>query len=122
MIPFCIGLAAFLALNVVDAITTLKILDAGGHESNPVLAKIIEHTGEAWPWIKMAISVAVAALLFYVGPGPGTWLALAGLLAAWVYVIRHNLGVIDKQNARALKDRSKRMALYAQQQQEETRF
>lgn len=118
MIPFVIALVAFLALNVADAITTLRILDAGGHEDNPVLAKIIDRTGEAWPWIKMAIAVAVAALLLYVGPGLGTWLALAVLLAAWVWVVRHNLDVIEKQKARKnASGRSLRMAAYAKQHQ-----
>jgi hypothetical protein len=122
MILFLVALAVFVALNVADAITTMRVLANGGHESNPALARIMDATGKAWPWIKMALALGAAAIFYHVGPRLETWIALAGLIAAWVYVIRHNLGVLARQRARLAEGKSERMARYAKDAQGEWFF
>ena len=57
------SLVLILALNVLDVLFTLTILNAGGSEINPVVGSAIELWGDRfWIW-KFALSSACAVLL-----------------------------------------------------------
>jgi hypothetical protein len=81
-------LVIFVALQVADVLTTLKALDKGNREANPVLANIFKYVS---PWKALLLFKAVSIWL--------VWYAdmyiLTGLLCAfYVWVIDNNLRVI----------------------------
>jgi hypothetical protein len=57
-------LAAFVALQILDVVTTLRFLDSGrGVEANPVMALAMLHLG-AWWWIaKLAAALLTLPIL-----------------------------------------------------------
>lgn len=95
MTPFyAAAIAVFVALGILDLILTRKILDAGGHESNPLMAWIMGHGPAHWELAKMAITVAaVVVILRQFGETPLGWFLVCLLVLAWGYVIGNNHAV-----------------------------
>jgi hypothetical protein len=98
MMLFAAGLVAFFALNVADMILTQRVLDRGGKESNPALAKIMRWTGGRWRLIKMLIATGVVVALWMIGASMWAYIALMALNAAWVYVVWHNARVLSRMD------------------------
>lgn len=94
MMLFAAGLVAFFVLNAIDMILTDRILDRGGKEGNPALAKIMAWAGGRWRLIKMGLATAATVVLWWVGFVFWAKVSLAILLAAWVYVVWHNARVL----------------------------
>ena len=65
-VPFVALFAALVLLNVADAVLTVRVLDGGGRELNPIMAKVMGWIGVV-PALVVVKVVALAA--FYVGLG-----------------------------------------------------
>lgn len=65
-VPFVALFAALVLLNIADAVLTVRVLDQGGRELNPAMAKVMEWIGVV-PALVVVKVVALAA--FYVGLG-----------------------------------------------------
>jgi uncharacterized protein DUF5658 len=87
------------ALQLADGWTTVKVLQLGGVEENPVMSDLIDHFGVSATMI--AVKLAVIGLLAW-----GTFHAHAfdnlqwvlGLVAAlYVVIVRNNLQVLKRQ-------------------------
>lgn len=94
---FAIGLMVFFLLNVADFLLTDAVLERGGHESNPFLAYIMGTAGPRWRLVKMGGAILAIVILYAIGPGFWSRLALAWLNAAWLYVVWHNATVLRRQ-------------------------
>lgn len=82
-----------IVLNILDIHTTIKILDNGGKELNPVMAWLIDKLG-----IEPALVASKALFLAPVGyylPSLPVWL-MAALIAVYVYVVSNNFIVLKK--------------------------
>lgn len=79
------SLAILALLNALDAILTLRILDRGGRELNPLLAPLMARVG-ALP--VLVVSKVVLILVIYpIGYDPLTWGLCVGYagLCVWNY-------------------------------------
>jgi hypothetical protein len=87
---------AFCLLNLADAALTARILAAGGSEANGFMAAAMRRLG-VWP--AMLITKTVAALVAWViiVPHPHGAPVLSGLVALYVWVVWHNVGVLRRQ-------------------------
>ena len=81
------------ALNVVDAYLTLRVLKQGGRELNPVMAWAMKQIGVTEALIGFKL-VMLGALLMVLPQVPD-W-ALWGLLAIYTLVIGHNARQLRK--------------------------
>lgn len=80
------AIAAFALVQLADVLTTLRFLDRGVGEANPVIRFFMQHGGElgwiviklciaaliawglysfAWPWVLWVISIAYGGLIFW---------------------------------------------------------
>lgn len=79
-----------LFLNALDVLTTVRILQAGGVEKNPIVAFIMRRTGNWWIVIKAAVAVAVVAYLVAF-----QFALIAALVALlYLYVLANNIRVM----------------------------
>lgn len=80
----------FVALNVLDAVSTVKVLNLGGRELNPLMRWLMGQIGNA-----QALVLLKALALFPIyeyGPWP---VEMQGLLIAfYVFVVANNLKVL----------------------------
>ncbi len=59
-------LLVLLALNIVDAVLTIFILDCGGREANPFMRVLIDQCGnEFWIWKFLIVAVALLFLCLH---------------------------------------------------------
>mgnify|MGYP003649010550 CR=1 FL=1 len=86
----------FMITQLADIWTTIKCLEAGATEGNPVVAWIMRKLGKLWPLVKLALSVGGAYLLWSDGVIWGVWLLCAVV------------GAVAVSNYRILKDRQRR--------------
>jgi len=78
-----LAIIAYCIATILDVATTMKVLEQGGRELNPVIRWIMKHTGDQW-WIgKLGINAIALVLLMYVGAAWAIWLGagLTGLVA-----------------------------------------
>ena len=76
-----IALAALLtiilaALQVADVWTTDKVLAKGGREVNPVVAWVMDKTGDKWGYVKVAwiyLALVVLWVMYGLGHMPLSW-------------------------------------------------
>ena len=74
-------------LQVCDVLSTIRVLEAGGYERNPVVAKLMDWFGRFW-WVpKILLAAAAAALIWWAGAVPLLWL----LNAVYAAVVINNL-------------------------------
>lgn len=78
-----------LVLQVLDGLTTMRALRAGGRERNPVVAWLIDKLGFVGLWAAKA-AVAAVAYAAYVIDAPYTDLCLAALAALYLIVVYKN--------------------------------
>lgn len=90
MLAYLIGLALLGGLQLLDVWTTNRVIAGGGRESNPVLIWVMLRLGRRWWIFKLGVAAAFIAILYLVGPQPLSWAVLAVLLAAYLWVVRHN--------------------------------
>jgi hypothetical protein len=83
-------LAAFSALQIADVITTMRVLDNGGWEANPLGVLAMALLGTYWPIPKLVLMAVCVAWMIrwkprYVAP----FVALMGIVVAnnalWAY-------------------------------------
>lgn len=65
-----LAIAAFAAAQIADVMTTSAAIRSGrGREANPVIRWVMQHTGRAWPIVKLAITTGSAVvILLYAEP------------------------------------------------------
>lgn len=73
--------AAFALAQLADVLTTNKILSQGGRELNPVVAKLMDTFGGAWPYAKAGGATLAAYVVFSAGYPWGV-AVIAGLTGA----------------------------------------
>jgi uncharacterized BrkB/YihY/UPF0761 family membrane protein len=95
---FAALVVAFIVLNVLDMVLTDRIIDRGGHESNPLLAWVMGRPGTNWGLFKMGIAFLAVVLLYAFAPPVWREVALGALIAAWVYVVYHNATVLRRMD------------------------
>lgn len=107
MTRFLLLAALPLALaQVLDGITTMRVINAGGREAVALTARFLKALGlHRGLWLTKSISAAVqvvatAALWFLIGEWAGAVLAMAFLGYLGIRVIRHNLRERAKQRRR----------------------
>lgn len=99
-VPFVALFAALVLLNVADAVLTVRVLDAGGRELNPIMAKAMSWIGVV-PALVLLKVVTLAA--FYVGLGvevegwPYTAHLTAGLCGFYGLVVCNNWRLVAGQ-------------------------
>lgn len=78
---------AIVALEVVDVLTTIKVVAAGGSELNPVMSVLMELLGPVW-WIpKVVLASCVAG---YFGTRPSvSWRVVAVLVLCAIVVLNN---------------------------------
>jgi hypothetical protein len=79
------ALVILAVLNILDAILTLKILDKGGSELNPLLATLMARVG-VLPVLVIS-KVALILVIYAIGYEPLTWGCCVGYagLCVWNY-------------------------------------
>lgn len=83
-------------LQIADAITTTVILNRGGREKNPILAKLFDAVG--YPAGLLFVKGATIVLISWFGPQlPVAVLAL--ITAGYLYVVSHNILQMLKQQS-----------------------
>ena len=90
---FVLLLIALLVLQILDAYTTLKVIDLGGGEGNPIMQKLFNKFG-----MKQVFAVKGAFVIwmgYLAGKDNIYW--LYGLVAIYVAVIVNNFIAIRKQ-------------------------
>ena len=55
--------ALIVALEVLDVLTTLRVMATGGYEMNPVVLTLIQVLGPAW-WVPKVVSASFVAAYF----------------------------------------------------------
>jgi hypothetical protein len=80
--------AAIVALEVLDVLTTIKVVAAGGAELNPVMSVLMVLLGPAW-WIPKAILASCVA--GYFGTRRSVSWPVAVVLALCAIVVLNNV-------------------------------
>ena len=83
----------FVALQIADAVTTVKILIKGGRELNPVMRWIFDRLGA---FNGLAITKAGIILLFYSVKDVMPIWAYVLMIGIYSYVVAHNLVQLKK--------------------------
>ena len=78
-----------MVLQVLDVVSTNRVLSLGGREFNPVMVWIMRRTGWAW-WLPKLALAAVPLSLALIYADPRIDAVLAGIGAAYVVVVSHN--------------------------------
>lgn len=74
-------------LNVFDAYTTIRILKAGGHELNPLLAWLFKRVGYTWALVGLKALVLVG--LYFLWPLVPVWVQV-GVVGVYLVVVLRN--------------------------------
>ena len=74
-------------LQVCDVLSTIRVLEAGGYERNPVVAKLMDWFGRFLWAPKILVAAVAAALIWWAGAVPLLWL----LNAVYAAVVVNNL-------------------------------
>jgi hypothetical protein len=78
-------IAAFVALQLSDVITTQAILSRGGGESNPLVFHFMQTFGESW-WIpKLCLAVVAGTIVAF-----GNRRYIVALVALMTFVVMNN--------------------------------
>ncbi len=78
-----------MALQVLDVVSTNRVLRLGGREANPFVIWIMRRLGPAWWWPKLALSaVPLALAVVYADPRIDVVLAIIG--ATYFAVVTRN--------------------------------
>lgn len=89
-------LAAFIALQIADAITTYLVINKGGYEKNPVVAWGMKQIGLVPALVAYkGIGVAAGLVLYHYADQGGSYL-LAALTALYGWVIYGNTKAYQK--------------------------
>jgi len=86
----------FVALNLADSYTTLRILRQGGRELNPFMAWAIKHAGA--PQALFTVKAFVLVLVWHFLPLLPVW-AMPAYCLFYVAVVANNIRVLQKINA-----------------------
>jgi len=80
-----------LGLQIADVVTTLRILDKGGEEHNPLMSWMMGWAGNAWWAVKLGLFAVIAGLaLFVMTPASGA--ILMGIACAYgLFTLWYNL-------------------------------
>jgi hypothetical protein len=81
----------FIALQVLDAVSTVIALDGGGHEVNPILKKIMDKIGVI-PALVLVKGAAIAFFWYYQELLPDPLVLL--LCLGYVWILYNNIQVI----------------------------
>ena len=81
----------FIALQVLDAVSTVIALDGGGHEVNPILKKIMDKIGVI-PALVLVKGAAFAFFWYYQELLPDPLVLL--LCLGYVWILYNNIQVI----------------------------
>ena len=81
----------FIALQVLDAVSTVIALDGGGHEVNPILKKIMDKIGVI-PALVLVKCAAIAFFWYYQELLPDPLVLL--LCLGYVWILYNNIQVI----------------------------
>ncbi|HDZ80714.1 MAG TPA: hypothetical protein ENH56_05650 [Roseobacter sp.] len=90
--------AVFLLLQIADVWTTMQTLKTGATEANPAMAWIMARTGKAWPFVKMALALGGAYLLWVEDLLWAIWL----LCAIYTIVVISNWTILKDRWSRGL--------------------
>lgn len=92
-----IVLLTLIGASVADIVSTNRVLEDGGKEANPVVAKIMAKLGGLWFLVKMPIVVGFGYLV--VTESADVWSTLVAWCAALAYTLAaaHNFRVNRKQ-------------------------
>ena len=91
--------ALLVALQVADAATTIRIIQRGGHELNPLLNRFMSNLGvRVALLVSKLFALGVVALVWYMNllPGWGITGLLALACALFIWVVMHNLEQLRK--------------------------
>ena len=91
--------ALLVALQVADAATTIRIIQRGGHELNPLLNRFMSNLGvRVALLVSKLFALGVVALVWYMNllPGWGRSALLAFGCALFILVVTHHLRVLLK--------------------------
>lgn len=81
----------FIALQVLDAVSTVIALDGGGHEVNPILKKIMDKIGVI-PALVLVKGAAIAFFWYYQELLPDPLVLL--LCLGYIWILYNNIQVI----------------------------
>ena len=74
-------------LQVCDVLSTIRVLEAGGYEQNPVVANLMDRFGRLWWLPKIVLAAGAAALIWWSGTEWLLWV----LNAIYAAVVVNNL-------------------------------
>ena len=85
--------AALVVLQVLDMYTTLRALRNGHTEVNKYMARLMDNVGVI-PAMLIPKALMLGAIWLYLPLVP--WLALAGLVCFYVWVVQHNYRAVKE--------------------------
>lgn len=86
-----IALCVLGLLQILDVATTIRVLDNGGYETNPIVAWMMDRLGDyGWIVVKLAIA-AIGALLIY---RSGQIWPLWAMCAVYAFVVYRNYKIV----------------------------
>jgi len=88
-------LIALIALNVLDAFLTVRILKDGGRELNPIMAKMMDRIGDV-PALLLSKAVMVAIMAYILNSIP--YQVMLALCGVYVGVVAWNIKTLRKIN------------------------
>ncbi len=97
-----------MALQVLDVISTNRVLRLGGREFNPLVVWVMRRMGRAWWLPKLAVATLISSLALALAD-PQLDAVLAGIGALYVLVVGHNfftawlLGRVAPARVRSLR-------------------
>lgn len=95
MIELQIGFVALSILQVVDIVTTYRIIKAGGRECNPIMAAILERIGVLKGLILVkAVFLAFVGVVAWLLAGIHLLVAIALLVVIYGFTCLSNLSVL----------------------------
>lgn len=84
------ALAFYMLGNVVDVITTNRVLKGGGVELNPVVAWIMDVFGSKWGIVKLVLALIAGLAMHHYGYELALWLTGCVFWAAAIH--NHRVG------------------------------
>ena len=91
MLNIAVSLLAIAAavLEMVDVLSTYRMLARGGHEANPIVVWFMQMLGDAWPLCKLP-ELAIIVILWALAPKPVALICLGLIVAGYSFVVWHN--------------------------------
>ena len=91
MLNIAVSLLAIAAagLEVIDVLSTYRMLARGGHEANPIVVWFMQMLGDAWPLCKLP-ELAIIVILWALVPKPIALICLAFMITVYTFAIWQN--------------------------------